>query len=462
MTARFERLRCIARARISICVLIVFMACPAPAFKIPIHRAITEEVLRYLAFNEKAILEIADANECVDHGPNISFTQLDKPCVPDSILVAPGAIAWQHVGAPENHFDNEEIAKGINRVRLLKSQIVGLLKAGRYVQARKLLGAAIHTLQDFYAHSNWVELRHSAEKLGQSAEVFTTMDSGPLPAGIRLAGKEEAVCHYLYSQDLLERVTQILPKLLLVPEASYKGSLLTSGYFLVPNPSPSKCNHGDVPSDGINKDLPDTHHGTDYFAVARHLAHQHTQLFILDVLEKMRANPPTVGWEKGLKEFTAPSTGMTECDCPNPIGTHVHDEEWFDVNAQKMNDTGLIVRAGDQVRIEVRNGRISWGLALGIFGPRLFSSPAGDASVNRANHPGWVEPPLPQYPVGLLFGVIMDATDEDDPLFYFRKPGFPVGNGGIRTMPKSGKLFLGINDGYLGNNIGCFQVRLVP
>ncbi len=33
---------------------------------------------------------------------------------------------------------------------------------GRYATAREVLGTGLHTIQGFYAHSNWVELGNSA------------------------------------------------------------------------------------------------------------------------------------------------------------------------------------------------------------------------------------------------------------------------------------------------------------
>ncbi|EGX46873.1 hypothetical protein AOL_s00097g299 [Orbilia oligospora ATCC 24927] len=57
----------------------------------------------------------------------------------------------------ELHFDGESFQPGQERLIKLSDQVVSLSSAGDYVAARKSIGMALHTLQDFYAHSSWVE-----------------------------------------------------------------------------------------------------------------------------------------------------------------------------------------------------------------------------------------------------------------------------------------------------------------
>jgi hypothetical protein len=56
-----------------------------------------------------------------------------------------------------NHFDAEQFSQGQSRLISLRSQIVQDLNSNNGASARTHLGQALHTLQDFYAHSNWVE-----------------------------------------------------------------------------------------------------------------------------------------------------------------------------------------------------------------------------------------------------------------------------------------------------------------
>ncbi|KAK6506275.1 hypothetical protein TWF506_011193 [Arthrobotrys conoides] len=57
----------------------------------------------------------------------------------------------------ELHFDGESFQAGQERLIKLSDQAVSLANSGDYVAARKSIGMALHTLQDFYAHSSWVE-----------------------------------------------------------------------------------------------------------------------------------------------------------------------------------------------------------------------------------------------------------------------------------------------------------------
>lgn len=63
------------------------------------------------------------------------------------------------------HFSGEQFKEGSKRLLELKSQIVtSLLRGVKYEYARQLAGQYLHTLQDFYSHSNWVELENGVRK----------------------------------------------------------------------------------------------------------------------------------------------------------------------------------------------------------------------------------------------------------------------------------------------------------
>ena len=60
------------------------------------------------------------------------------------------------------HFDAEQFREGSLRLIRLKKQVISLIKQGddsevHYTKARKEAGTLLHTLQDFYSHSNWIE-----------------------------------------------------------------------------------------------------------------------------------------------------------------------------------------------------------------------------------------------------------------------------------------------------------------
>jgi von Willebrand factor A domain-containing protein 7 len=132
------------------------------------------------------------------------------------------------------HFDNEDFIGGSKRLINLKRLLVANISmdSPKGSNARSDLGGALHTVQDFYSHSNWVEMGNNSinPKLGR--EIFTG------------ATTKIATC----SRD---------PGIL----SAAGQSQLTSGYFLfnrvlcgVPS---GKCRHGlkflGCPN-GLNKD----------------------------------------------------------------------------------------------------------------------------------------------------------------------------------------------------------------
>jgi hypothetical protein len=56
------------------------------------------------------------------------------------------------------HCDGENFDGAQMRLTELRNQVVLKLRNGRTDEARRALGSALHTVQDFYSHSNWVEL----------------------------------------------------------------------------------------------------------------------------------------------------------------------------------------------------------------------------------------------------------------------------------------------------------------
>lgn len=61
---------------------------------------------------------------------------------------------------PYAHFDAEEMYKSNERVMNLTNKVYELINAKDYISALNVSAQALHTIQDFYAHSNWVEMGH--------------------------------------------------------------------------------------------------------------------------------------------------------------------------------------------------------------------------------------------------------------------------------------------------------------
>lgn len=62
----------------------------------------------------------------------------------------------------EKHYDNGKFLESHNRLSEKRREIHEAISKGDIHLARKLLGQALHTVQDFYSHTNWVTIRKLA------------------------------------------------------------------------------------------------------------------------------------------------------------------------------------------------------------------------------------------------------------------------------------------------------------
>lgn len=197
---------------------------------------------------------------------------------------------------PSAHFDAETFHESNQFVSDNIRSIVRLIKSKSYVTARKLIGVTLHTIQDFYAHSNWVEMNRT----DINKEIGTDRLSRP-----SVASADEPTCfgenctkHTIECGANLDDLYKLSSALSLnlpikCPVVFYKcknnvlTSKLTSGYYVdqkrrdgtpvVKPPNKGKCSHGgylDLTSNddsvgGINKD-------TAFYFLSPH-AHLHLQ-----------------------------------------------------------------------------------------------------------------------------------------------------------------------------------------
>ncbi|CAF1359667.1 unnamed protein product [Adineta ricciae] len=177
---------------------------------------------------------------------------------------------------PAAHFDSESFAESNHRLMQLRKKIVDDANNPtiNLEKARERIGSYLHTLQDFYSHSNWIEMGKTVinDRLGLQEDI------GPV-AGIEQATCTSTGCKKIQSQcNLLQKI--ILHK---CPMEYYdcrnnilddvnKQGLLTSGYMsnqfngkdepVIKPTSVVKCSHGSVMDKtshqeaigGINKD----------------------------------------------------------------------------------------------------------------------------------------------------------------------------------------------------------------
>ncbi|KAF6721633.1 von Willebrand factor A domain-containing protein 7 [Oryzias melastigma] len=190
---------------------------------------------------------------------------------------------------PVYHFDSERIKDSIAMLRQLWTQTVLSVRAKEYQSARYSLGQLFHSLQDFYSHSNWVEM-------GQKSIYLHLMQ--PEELAIPVAPEDKPTCSDCFTATCRNN---------LLPAVTHT-QLLTSGY---PSSSISKphgkCSHGGIldkntalrAKGGINKDSTSPvfspHHYLHKEAAA--LATEATQTVLRDLKD-------TVGDEALLRLFS--------------------------------------------------------------------------------------------------------------------------------------------------------------
>ncbi|XP_047463493.1 von Willebrand factor A domain-containing protein 7-like [Mugil cephalus] len=149
------------------------------------------------------------------------------------------------------HFDNEEFEDGRKIITDGLSAVKASNKRENFEAATTKLGQILHSLQDFYSHSNWVEM-------GNKRPNSNLIREGSSIGNIAAKGRETCRncdgdnCRNNILEDVLEQ------------------KILTSGYFgFLPFKPRGKCSHGgraDItsfvpPRGGINKDSFDASHG---------------------------------------------------------------------------------------------------------------------------------------------------------------------------------------------------------
>ena len=285
----------------------------ALAFSIPVHRNITTATLAPMTaqvngqpkkFSQRALEQIADANEEVD---SIFF---------------PFSAAVFH---PDRHFTNESFADSSARLRDLKTAIVSEVTADppNGDDARKLLGQALHTLQDFYSHSNWVELGNT----GINRNLGVNVMPDP-PAALQACPNDPGT---------------------LGPGG---GDGLTSAYYLGalgcgPLPHPGKCYHG-VPFNcaGINKDDA----GRANHAAAVSVATAATRDYVQQVLDEIEGDDQAISALldlKGTLGFIIDDTGSMSEEIAGVKSTVTSIINEARNNPDAQPDNYLLVRFGD-------------------------------------------------------------------------------------------------------------------
>ncbi|XP_070684547.1 uncharacterized protein [Pempheris klunzingeri] len=194
------------------------------------HRVITQRsVLRKTAevCRDIAASEGRDFNLKIDD--NLSVTKVQNACSSTTASTSPlpadmfqtalndlyfsnEKVDFSLALIAEYHFHDETFQKGRNIITAGVASLKANVKLDNFEAGRQTLGQVCHTLQDFYSHSNWVELG--------KATPYSTLIRPDQPLE-NLAGLDTPTCKSCTGNICTDNI---------LPEVLQQG-LLTSGYF---------------------------------------------------------------------------------------------------------------------------------------------------------------------------------------------------------------------------------------
>lgn len=109
-----------------------------------------------------------------------------------TIIDANASVDKDYEATTARHCDAENLSGCNGIINAELADVVAKIKADNAEDARKALGRAFHTLQDFYSHSNWIELGHASvhPEIGSPGSVSNVAPTGTstcieAPAGCR-------------------------------------------------------------------------------------------------------------------------------------------------------------------------------------------------------------------------------------------------------------------------------------
>ncbi|MBI3071827.1 MAG: hypothetical protein HYY84_06815 [Deltaproteobacteria bacterium] len=125
--------------RLVVTVAMTLVSARAGAFHFKVHEETTKEALKFLKAG--VVSEITAKKH------------------KEEIVITKGFVMKQIVKRPQDlHFDDCDYEGSTKRIRKeFKAAVQEIVKSKKQLAGADEFGAALHTIQDFYAHSNWVE-----------------------------------------------------------------------------------------------------------------------------------------------------------------------------------------------------------------------------------------------------------------------------------------------------------------
>lgn len=176
----------LAGAALALLVAGALLPVPARAFEVFRHANMAGEVLATQGVPGVALsyirqgCRLPDLDGCREHCYCPSWLQWAAGCHPDSATVV-------DLLSPD-HFDNNRLDESIlvvnARVEAARQILLGLAQANPkpagwrrdFALALIIFGKALHAVQDFYAHSNWVECQKDLVRIGGSIDDLPMWD----------------------------------------------------------------------------------------------------------------------------------------------------------------------------------------------------------------------------------------------------------------------------------------------
>uniref|UniRef100_A0A3B3DEG2 von Willebrand factor A domain containing 11 n=3 Tax=Oryzias melastigma TaxID=30732 RepID=A0A3B3DEG2_ORYME len=229
------------------------------------HQTITERALLNVTAQVCRALALAEGKDFTFPAQPFTAKSIANACeapksykffLPNILFIQSmnAAVDLRRLFEARYHCDDELLREGQRLITEGLSAVKAANRKQSFLSARLTLGGILHTLQDFYSHSNWAELRNKFPNINM---IRRNANIG------NIADRTTATCRSCNGDDCRNNIL----------ENVISRNILTSGYFVVrpmsSNKPKGKCSHGGFPDatssvepkGGINKDSYSSSHG---------------------------------------------------------------------------------------------------------------------------------------------------------------------------------------------------------
>ena len=205
------------------------------------------------------------------------------------------------------HFDSEQFESGQKRLRCFRKAISEEILQRNYYTARTYTGRMLHTLQDFYSHTNWIENWSDEGNTIMPYNVLgdfdldiqnTATESTPTCSDCTYTGLYDGFLLFhetrsCYDCTLVDNIVSSIKEQKILTSGYYNGGRDDENNIITKPPDGGKCSHGgfidgttdDSPVGGINKDSTHPKLASHYslHRKAADVAQEHTMNMLLKI-----------------------------------------------------------------------------------------------------------------------------------------------------------------------------------